>query len=159
MVNDLNKAIQIACEAHQGQTDKAGKPYILHPLRLLLKFSNIDEQITAVLHDVIEDSDFTLDDLKNSEFSDSILIAVDCLTKKTNVDYSLYLEQVSRNELARKIKIEDLRDNLDLSRLNTIESKDLDRVKKYHEALKFLTRNWPNNISVRNKILFYSTVI
>lgn len=138
MKSDLNKAIQIACLAHDNQTDKAGKDYILHPLRLMLKFNKIEEQLVAVLHDVVEDSAITLNELKDYGFSSLVVGAVDCLTKRSGDEYSLYLERIFNNDLARKIKIEDIKDNLDLSRLKTIEHKDLERIKKYHEALRFL---------------------
>jgi (p)ppGpp synthase/HD superfamily hydrolase len=139
MKNDLNKAIKIASDAHEGQTDKAGKPYILHPLRLLLKFTNIDEMIVAVLHDVVEDSELTLEDLKINGFEDSVVNAVDCLTKRSGEEYSEFIKRVLLNELARKIKIEDIKDNLDLSRLSKIETNDLERISKYHNALKVLS--------------------
>jgi len=137
--NNLAKAIQIASLAHENQVDKSNTPYILHPIRLMLKFTSIEEQIVAVLHDVIEDSDVTLMDLKNNGFSDDILTAIDLLTKKPGMEYQSYLENISRNLLAKKIKIEDIKDNLILTRLSSISEKDYERVQKYHQALQFLT--------------------
>lgn len=136
--NLLAKAIQIASKAHENQVDKANKPYILHPLRLMMKLENIDEQIVAVLHDVIEDSDTTLSDLRNSGFSEEIINAIDALTKKPGLDYQNYLEIISKNTLSRNVKIEDIKDNLNLTRLKNINDKDLERAQKYHKALKFL---------------------
>ncbi len=138
MINNLNKAIKLACEAHDGQFDKAGKPYILHPLRLLIKLKNIDEMQVAVLHDVVEDSDITLEVLRKEGFEESVLQAIECLTKKTGEDYSDFISRVLLNDLARKVKIEDIKDNMDLSRLDKVEAKDLERIAKYHAALKRL---------------------
>ena len=136
--NQLAKAIQIASKAHENQVDKANKPYILHPLRLMMKFENIDEQIVAVLHDVIEDSDTTLSDMRNAGFSEEIVSAIDALTKKPGMEYQSYLENISKRSLARNVKIEDIKDNLNLTRLKDINDKDLERAKKYHNALNFL---------------------
>lgn len=138
MINNLNKAIKLACEAHDGQFDIAGKPYILHPLRLLIKLKNIDEMQVAVLHDVVEDSDMTLEVLRKEGFEESVLQAIECLTKKTGEDYSDFISRVLLNDLARKVKIEDIKDNMDLSRLDKVEEKDLERIAKYHAALKRL---------------------
>lgn len=139
-MSDIDRAIAIATKAHAGQVDKAGQPYILHPLRLMFKFISEDEQIVAVLHDVVEDSVFTLADLKSSGFSDIILEAIDCLTKRKDESYEKFVERILKNNLARKVKVEDLKDNMDLTRLNTIADKDLVRVKKYHRALQVLAK-------------------
>lgn len=136
-MSNLEKAIELACSAHAGQVDKAGKAYILHPLRLMLKFQDEIEQTIAVLHDVVEDSDVTLDDIEKSGFQSSIISALDCLTKRKNEEYMEFIVRVSCNELARKIKIEDLKDNMDLTRISSLDEKDLDRVDKYHKALKY----------------------
>lgn len=138
-MNSLEQAIIIATNAHAGQVDKAGQPYILHPLRLMLKFQTDSEMIVAVMHDVIEDSEITQNDLKKSGFSDEIIEAIVCLSKKQSENYESFIRRVSKNELARKIKIEDIKDNLNLSRLNEITDKDLQRAQKYHRALKMLT--------------------
>ena len=139
-MSNLDQAINIAIKAHSGQTDKAGKPYILHPLRLMFQFDTETEMIVAVLHDVIEDSDITCDDLKSAGFSDEVINAIDCLTKRKNENYDRFILRISKNDLARKIKIEDIKDNLDLTRLNQMTEKDLKRIEKYHRALKTLTR-------------------
>ncbi len=137
-MDDLDKAIKIACEAHKGQVDKAGQPYILHPLRLMLKFNKIQEQVVAVLHDTVEDSDITCEDLVDYGFSKSVIDAIDCLSKRKNEDYKDFINRIFPNELARKIKIEDIKDNLDLTRIESINNKDLERVSKYHNALNVL---------------------
>ncbi|MBO2568052.1 hypothetical protein [Shewanella algae] len=137
-MSDLDQAISIATKAHAGQLDKAGQPYILHPLRLMLKFQAEDEMIVAVLHDVVEDSSFTLESLKKYEFSEVVINAVASLTKSKGESYEDFVLRVSNNDLARKVKLEDIRDNLDLTRLGKITDKDLARVEKYHRALKRL---------------------
>ena len=137
-MSDLDQAILIAINAHAGQVDKAGQPYILHPLRLMLRFQSGDEMIVAVMHDVIEDSAVTLDDLKGAGFSKMIVEAIECLTKRNDEGYETFVSRVSKNNLARKIKVEDIKDNLDLTRLDKITDKDLVRIEKYHRALKRL---------------------
>jgi len=141
-MNELEKAILIASETHAGQRDKAGEAYILHPLRLMLKFTNNEERIVAVLHDVVEDGNITLKDLKKSGFSDSILNAIECLTKRDNEPYSEFIQRVISNKLATKVKIEDIKDNMDLTRLSSIYEKDLERISKYlTEYRSFSTQN------------------
>lgn len=139
-MNFLEKAISIAVNVHSGVTDKGGSPYILHPLRLMLKFSKEDEMIVAVLHDVIEDTDIAITDFIDLGFSDSVINALQFLSKNSSETYQEYIEKISINELARKIKIEDLKDNMDLSRLSEITPKDLERIIKYHQALKILQK-------------------
>ena len=138
MTNYVEKALKLALEIHAGQVDKAGKPYILHPLRLMSKFSTDDEMITALMHDVVEDGDITLADLENLGFSKNVVSAIDCLTKRDNESYEAFINRINQNSLAKKIKIEDLKDNMDLTRLDSISDKDIARVKKYHKALSIL---------------------
>lgn len=137
-MSDLEKAIEIAFNAHVGQVDKAGQPYILHPLRLMLQFLNEEERIVAVLHDVVEDSELTIDDLSVRGFSKSVVLAIECLSKKESENYNDFILRLSKNKLATKIKIEDLKDNLDITRIECIREKDLSRVGKYHRALMLL---------------------
>ena len=139
-MSSLEKAIEIATKAHAGQTDKAGRPYILHPLRLMFKFEAELEMIVAVMHDVVEDSDVTLHDLKECGFSESVMTAIDCLSKKESETYDDFINRVSLNDLAKRIKIEDIKDNLDLTRLDCVTEKDLFRVEKYHRSLKKLLK-------------------
>lgn len=134
----LEKAIQIAVNAHKGQTDKAGKPYILHLLRVMLKGSNDDEAICGVLHDILEDTNWTISDLRKEGFSEEIINALQCVTKKDNEPYSEFISRISKNPLATKVKLNDLEDNMDKSRLNNINEKDLQRFEKYSIAYKFL---------------------
>lgn len=137
-MSNLDKALAIASKAHAGQVDKAGQPYILHPLRLMLKFQHELERIIAVLHDVVEDSDVSLDDLKKIGFTQPVIEAIDCLSRRADESYEDFIVRISSNALARKIKIEDLKDNLDLTRINALSDKDLARIEKYHKALKLL---------------------
>jgi len=137
-MNCLDKAIEIASKAHAGQIDKAGEPYILHPLRLMSKFNSTEEMIVAVLHDVVEDSEVTLQDLKGYGFSEDVITAIDCFSKRKSESYKDFIARISSSNLARNIKIEDIKDNLDVTRLGCLSEKDLARIKKYHEALTFL---------------------
>ncbi len=135
---NLEKAIAIAIDAHSGQVDKASQPYILHPLRLMFKFQVEVEMIVAVLHDVIEDSNISLDDLKVDGFSTQVIDAIDCLSKRDGECYEDFILRLSINDLARKVKIEDVKDNLDLTRLEHVRNKDLVRIDKYHRSLMLL---------------------
>lgn len=134
-MSSLENAIKIALGAHKNQTDKAGESYILHPLRLMLKFEDDDLRIAAVLHDVVEDSAFDLDFLKKEGFSSIVLSAVEALTRRNGETYKAFIERLECNDLAVRIKIEDLKDNMNLTRIKRITNDDLQRVKKYHSAL------------------------
>ena len=133
----LNKAIEIAAKAHAGQVDKGGKPYILHPLRVMLNFCETESEATkicAMLHDVIEDTGITLNDLRAEGFAEEIIAALDCLTKKADESYDNFISRVLTNEIACKVKNGDLADNMDLTRIPNPTEKDRERVKKYREA-------------------------
>ena len=134
----LEQAINIALQAHKGKADKGGNPYILHPLRLMLAMETTEEKIVAVLHDVIEDSSFTIQQLKQEGFSKKVLDAVSLLTKTENQNYENYISAIKKNPLATKVKLADLKDNMDKSRLKKITEEDLIRIKKYKAALKQL---------------------
>lgn len=137
-MSSLEKAIAIAAQAHEGQRDKAGDPYILHPLRVMMKMTTETERITAVLHDVIEDSDWTIERLRREGFHAEILDALDCLTKQDGEEYGEFIERVKLNPLAVKVKKADLEDNLDVARLETVTETDTKRFKKYKQALLVL---------------------
>ena len=136
---DLDRALAIAVKAHAGQKDKAGDPYILHPLRIMMRMKREDERIVAILHDVVEDSDLRLEDLRQAGFSDAILEAVDCLTRRKGEDYRHYVDRASRLSLARKIKVADLEDNMSLRRQHGFAEKDRSRMERYQKAYRFLT--------------------
>ena len=134
----LNKALAIAKLAHQGQVDKAGVDYIHHPLRVMDSVEEEKEKIVAVLHDVVEDSEITLEDLRQQGFDDEVVIAVGCLTKVPGETYEQFIQRVKCNPLARKVKLQDLKDNMDLSRLDKVSETDLHRVEKYKTAISVL---------------------
>lgn len=135
---DLERAIQIAAEAHRGQKDKAGQPYILHPLRVMAACSTEHERVVAVLHDVVEDSAWTLDDLRREGLEDELVEAVDAMTRREGEAYADFVDRAAHNPLARAVKIADLRDNLDMSRLTDPAGSDSQRAQKYQEALNML---------------------
>jgi len=137
-MSNLDIAIALACKVHEGQVDKSGQPYILHPLRLMLKFKGEDERIVCVLHDVIEDSSVSLNELRQLGFCELVIEAIDCLSKRFGESYEDFILRLSSNELARKVKIEDIKDNLDVTRLRSVHDDDLVRILKYHKALQFL---------------------
>lgn len=121
---------------HDGQYDKGGEPYILHPLRIMLKCKTEDERVVAVLHDVVEDTEVSLDSLRKCKFfSDSIIEAIDCLTRRKNEAYDDFIDRVKTNQLATKIKILDLQDNMDVSRLKEVTDADQSRLNKYAVAM------------------------
>ena len=135
----LERAIEIAVEAHKGQKDKAGNPYILHPLRLMFQMQTDNERMAAVLHDVVEDSDWTLDDLRKENFDNEVIDAVNLLTRDDNDSYEEFVQKAASNPISKAVKIADITDNLDLSRISKMTEKDVDRVKKYQRVLKILT--------------------
>ena len=104
----------------------------------MMKFTDPNKMIVSVLHDAVEDGDVSLQDLRKSGFSDEIVAAIDCLSKRPGEAYNDFISRVRENELARCVKIEDIRDNMDLSRLPTINGDDMARIAKYHEALQRL---------------------
>lgn len=140
-MDSLSNAIKIASKAHEFLTSKAGVPNILHPLRRIQRFSDEDAMIVAILHDVMEKSDMGLDFLEAQGFDQAILSAVDALSQREKESYSDFIERVATNDLAVKVKIEDIKDNLNLTRLAHIVDTDLTRVEKYRKALKFLQKS------------------
>jgi (p)ppGpp synthase/HD superfamily hydrolase len=135
----VEKALEIATIAHKGQTDKAGKEYIYHPIMVAFSVKTKEEKIVALLHDVVEDTKITLKDLKNYGVGTNELTAIKLLTKKNNEDYFEYIARIKTNNLARNVKIADLKHNSDLTRLKVITDKDLKRVEKYKKAIAYLT--------------------
>lgn len=130
----LNKAIIIAIKAHAGQLDKCGEPYVLHPLRVMLTRSSELERICGVLHDVVEDSDIKLEDLRREGFSDEIVNIIDCLTKRKGEKYEDFISRVLTNETACRIKLSDINDNMDVTRLQCYSDGDLERIERYKVA-------------------------
>jgi (p)ppGpp synthase/HD superfamily hydrolase len=134
-MNLIEAAIELAVEAHRNQRDKAGQPYILHPLRLMLQMETDVEMIAAVLHDVVEDSTVAFDDLRARGLPEEAIEAVVCLTKQNGEDYDQFVQRVASNPIARKVKIADLEDNMNLARIPRLRPEDLKRLEKYHRAL------------------------
>jgi len=130
----LEKAKEIAEKAHQGQADKGGHPYILHPVRVMERCETEEEKIIAILHDVLEDSDYALGDLRKEGFAEEILEALVCLTHQEGEDYMAYIERVCQNPMAARVKYADLQDNMDISRIPHPAEKDFARLEKYKKA-------------------------
>ena len=136
----LDRAKAIATSAHEGQVDKAGKPYIDHPLRVMNMGKTIEEKIAGVLHDVVEDSDWTFEMLEKEGIPKDVMDALRCVTKLSeDEDYDHFIERVKTNPLAVKVKINDLKDNMDITRLGEVTEKDLARLNKYIRAYRQLT--------------------
>ena len=151
---NLEKAIKIAVEAHTGQVDKGGNPYILHPLRVMLSLDTEEERIVGVLHDVVEDCEgWTWERLREQGCSDEIIEALKSVSKTPeeekqfkkmddpNEKLDHYLEFIKRakfNKIGRNVKAADIKDNLDISRIDDITERDIDRLNRYKAALKLL---------------------
>ena len=134
-MSTLERAIQIATEAHRGQVDKAGNDYILHPLRVMELGNSLEEKIVGVLHDVVEDTDWTFERLADEGFSPTVLDALRCVTKLSEDEpYDHFISRVQANPLAIAVKHNDLSDNIDIRRLKTLTEKDFIRLQKYHKA-------------------------
>lgn len=131
-------ALELAVEKHKNQTDKAGNPYILHPLHVMENVKSKDAKIVAILHDIIEDTDVTEDYLLKTGLSKHIVDAVVALTRSEDMDYQEYIKDLSTNPLAKEVKIADLEHNMDLKRLPTLTEKDLERSRKYQIAYHYL---------------------
>ena len=139
-MSTIERAIQIATEAHKGQFDKAGREYIGHPIRVMEMGKTEDEKIVGVLHDVIEDTDWTFERLEAEGFSQEVINALRCVTKTSeNENYDEFIDRVKKNPLAASVKINDLTDNMDIRRLPYLSDKDVKRLKKYLKAYKRLT--------------------
>lgn len=135
---DLDQAIAIAAQAHAGQRDRAGQPYILHPLRVMLTAKGTDAKVVAVLHDVVEDSDWSLDRLREAGLTEDQAAALDSVTKRRNEDYFDFVARAGRSVLGRLVKILDLQDNADESRIAFPNDEDRARFIKYRKALSLL---------------------
>jgi (p)ppGpp synthase/HD superfamily hydrolase len=139
----LEKAIALAVEAHRGQKDRYGAPYLLHPLRVMARVETVLERIVAVLHDVVEDTDWTLDRLRQEGFGPEVIEALDSLTKRTGEDYMDFVRRSARNPLARRVKLADLEDNMDLRRVPESSEPDPARCQRHLEAWRWLSQEQP----------------
>ena len=134
-MSTLKRAIEIARQAHAGQVDKGGADYIAHPLRVMERGENEEQKIVGVLHDVVEDSDWTFEMLEEEGFAPAIIEALKCVTKLSEgEDYDDFISRVMTNPLAVKVKLYDIEDNLDVSRLDSLTDADVARCKKYLNA-------------------------
>ena len=134
----IEQAIAIALKAHRGQIDKAGAPYILHPLRLMLQMESEEEQLAAVLHDVVEDSDETFETLHRAGIPETVIETLQLLTHQESDSYEDYINKIKHHPIARKVKLADLNDNMRLDRIAHPTKKDIARLKKYRRATKLL---------------------
>jgi (p)ppGpp synthase/HD superfamily hydrolase len=134
----VEDAICLAAAAHAGHVDKAGAPYIFHPLRLMLRMETEAEHMVAVLHDLIEDTPHTFEELRALGYPADVLCALDCVTRRETESYEEFILRIAPNPLARKVKIADLEDNLDLSRIAHPTEKDYRRLERYRAALAVL---------------------
>lgn len=137
----LSEAILLATKHHDGQVDKSNQPYILHPLFVMNAVKDIKEKIVAVLHDIIEDTEVTEEDLIIHGFDFDIVQAVVAMTKVKGETYHEYLNRVKCNELATTVKLADLTHNMDLRRIPNPTTKDYQRLEKYKKAYQFLSQN------------------
>lgn len=132
------KAMRICFAAHQNQVDKSGLPYVFHPFHVAEQMDDEYSICVALLHDVVEDSEVTIESLEACGFPEEIVDAVDILTHNKRMPYMDYIRMVKCNELARKVKIEDLRHNSDLRRLDHFTDKTFERIARYNNAIKIL---------------------
>ena len=137
----LAKAIMIASVAFATTFDKGGKPYILHCLWVMnqVRHLGMDYMIVAVLHDLVEDTDWTIEQLRMEEFPEYILKSIDVLTHKEGVSYDNYIKLITTDEIAIDVKLRDLKHNSDITRLKDVRKKDFDRLEKYAKAFKYLS--------------------
>ncbi|NLB21035.1 MAG: hypothetical protein GX829_09525 [Clostridium sp.] len=137
----FERALTLATIKHAGQVDKGGRPYIMHVIRVMQGVEDDDEKIIALLHDLIEDTDFTLDDLKEYEFLDEIIDGVSLLTRDPEAGYMKYIENLSNNKKARNVKLSDLKDNQDHTRLkNPMTEEGQIRLEKYRAAEAYIRK-------------------
>jgi len=134
----LQQAIAIAAKAHEGQVDKAGKPYLDHPLAVMENVNSLDQKIVAVLHDAVEDSELTLEQLRSEGFPEVLVSAIEAITKIEGEAYATYLERVIANPIALPVKIADVTNNLDLRRIAHPTEADFQRIAKYKKVLSQL---------------------
>ena len=132
------KALRLCFDAHRDQMDKSGSPYVFHPFHLAEQMDTEETTVVALLHDVVEDSDYTLEDLKEMGHPASIIDALTLMTHDPSVPYMEYVKAISTNPIASKVKMADLQHNSDLTRLDKIDAKALARVEKYAAAIKLL---------------------
>lgn len=132
------KALKLSFEAHKDQLDKSGMPYVFHPFHLAEQMTDEDTTVVALLHDVVEDTDYTLDDLRVMGFNEKVIEAIGLMTHAEGVPYMEYVAKIKENPIAKAVKLADLTHNSDSSRLDNITEKDTARREKYKNAIEFL---------------------
>ena len=139
-MTELEKAILVATNAHAriGRREKNGLPYILHSLRVMLQTRTDAEMMAAVLHDTVEDAGLTFEDLRREGMPEKVIEAVDCLTKREGEPYDDFIERVKTNPVARNVKLADLKDNMDITRLDQLSGEDVTRLNQYLRAWREL---------------------
>ena len=137
-IENTKKALRLCFEAHKEQVDKSGLPYVFHPFHLAEQMADETTTVAALLHDVVEDTDYTLEDLREMGFPQEAIDALALLTHDPEVPYMEYVSQIAKNPVAKAVKIADLKHNSDLSRLDSIDEKILKRREKYLQALALL---------------------
>ncbi|MGN0204568.1 MAG: HD domain-containing protein [Coprococcus sp.] len=137
---DTKKALKLCFEAHKDQVDKTGMPYVFHPFHLAEQMKDEESTIVALLHDVVEDTDYTLEDLKEMGFSKAVMEALALLTHEEGIPYMDYIEALKDNRLARTVKLADLAHNSDIARLDSssMDARTLARLDKYSRAREML---------------------
>ncbi len=134
----ISKALLFATTGHINQIDKGGEDYILHPIRIMQNMDTIEEKLVAILHDTMEDCKATEEDLKNIGMPKDVIEAVKVITKEKREDYYKYIKRVKQNSIARRVKMADLEDNMNLKRIKSPTGKDFERFKKYQRAYDYL---------------------
>ncbi len=150
-MSTLAQAIALAAQAHVEQVDKAGQPYVLHPLRMMARLDGEAAQIVAVLHDVVEDTSLTLDDLRAAGFAPAIIDAIDCVSRRSTETYADFIDRLAPNALARQVKLADLEDNMDLRRIAEPTTEDFARLERYHRAWRQL-QSWTGAAQPANQV-------
>ena len=134
-------ALKLCFEAHKDQIDKSGMPYVFHPFHLAEQMADENTTIVALLHDVIEDTEYTLDDLRKFGFAEDVLSAISLMTHADDVPYIEYVVKIKTNPIAKAVKLADLKHNSDLTRLDVVDQKALDRKEKYKKAIDYLNQD------------------
>ena len=138
---NLERAILIAVTAHTGQKDRGGNPYILHPLNVMMRVETEEEKIVGILHDLVEDTNWSFEMLREEGFSPTVIEALESVTKYSeNEDYDEFVQRSSNNKIGRRVKIADLQENLDITRVGDLAKEDIKRINKYKKALRTLEK-------------------
>jgi (p)ppGpp synthase/HD superfamily hydrolase len=139
-MSTLERAIEIAAQAHAGQKDKVGQPYILHCMRVMMKLAKPNDRMAAALHDVVEDTPWTLAKLRQEGFPAQVVNAVDALTHREGEKYDTYIKRLGTNAIARRVKLSDLSDNMSHTRQIQQSDRTAEILKRYDKAVKYLRK-------------------